>query len=328
MRATFTFEGILNDFLPHSCRDITFNLDFAPHQSLKHLIESLGVPHTDFGRLVVNGQEADSSSLLREGDAIVVYPADAQLDEDCFVLDNHLGQLATYLRMLGFDSLYRNDYQDEELTEIATQERRTLLTRDRRLLMRKAISDGYCLHSTDPRQQVREVIQRFRLANLIKPFQRCLRCNHSLQQVNKEEIIDRLEPLTKLYFDEFHICPNCMQVYWKGSHYGHMLELIKEMENLETPSHSQGARMEPSLITFPSNFPIKVMGANQDDFEALVRSIIEKHAVIAAEDGVITRLSRGGKYLSVTVHILAESQEQLDNIYRELSAHERVLMAL
>ncbi len=81
------------------------------------------------------------------------------------------------------------------------------------------------------------------------------------------------------------------------------------------------------LIEFPSRFPIKVMGANQDDFEALVVSIIEKHASIVAE-GVVSRLSREGRFISLTVTITAESQEQLDAIYRELSAHERVLMML
>jgi uncharacterized protein with PIN domain len=132
--------------------------------------------------------------------------------------------------MLGFDSLYRNDYQDEELAEIASMKPRVLLTRDRRLLMRKAITRGYCLHSTDPRQQAAEVLRRFNLFEQIKPFQRCLRCNHALEPVSKEEIIDRLEPLTKQYFNEFRICPNCKQIYWKGSHYGHMLEMITEME--------------------------------------------------------------------------------------------------
>jgi len=82
------------------------------------------------------------------------------------------------------------------------------------------------------------------------------------------------------------------------------------------------------LLTFPCKFPIKVMGANQAGFESLVLEIIQKHASIAAEELVSTRLSRGGRFLSLTVHILAQSQDQLDAIYRELSAHERVLMML
>ncbi len=230
MKATFTFVKELNDFLPHYFKNTSFSLEFAPHQSLKHLIESLGIPHTDVGQVLVNGQETDPSRRLGEGDQVTVYPADSTFaGEARFVLDNHLGQLATYLRMLGFDSLYRNDYQDEELAEVASEEGRVLLTRDRRLLMRKAIRLGYCIHQTEPRQQAVEVLKRFKLQGQVKPFQRCLRCNSPLQVVNKRDILDRLEPLTKIYYDEFRICPDCHQIYWKGSHYGHMLELIEAM---------------------------------------------------------------------------------------------------
>jgi putative lipoic acid-binding regulatory protein len=81
-------------------------------------------------------------------------------------------------------------------------------------------------------------------------------------------------------------------------------------------------------MNFPSVFPVKVMGANQDDFENLVVEIIQKHATISIDEVVTSRLSRNGRFVSVTVHINAESQEQLDDIYRELSAHERVLMIL
>lgn len=227
IQAFFTFVGELNDFLPHNRKNTTFSLEFEPHQTIKHLIESLGVPHTEFGCLLVNGGEQESFIKLHDGDQVTVYPADFLLQgEACFILDNHLGQLATYLRMLGFDSLYRNDYQDDELAELAIQEERVLLTRDRRLLMRKAIRHGYCIHSSEPLQQAAEVLKRFKLSNQVHPFQRCLRCNTSLQVVAKEDIIERLEPLTKLYYDDFRICPSCSQVYWKGSHYGHMLEMI------------------------------------------------------------------------------------------------------
>jgi hypothetical protein len=131
--------------------------------------------------------------------------------------------------MLGFDSLYRNDYQDEELTRVAGDDSRVLLTRDRRLLMRKTISIGYCLHHTDPRSQAVEVLNRFKLYGLVKPFKRCLRCNSPLQGVSKEEIYDRLQPLTQIYYEEFHWCPSCNQVYWKGSHFERMQQMISEM---------------------------------------------------------------------------------------------------
>jgi uncharacterized protein len=230
MKATFIFVAELNDFLPHHRKNTCFTLEFEAHQSLKHLIESMGVPHTEFGLVCVNGYAMNPANRLREGDVVEVYPAEATNgDIPCFILDNHLGQLATYLRMLGFDCLYRNDYQDDVLARVSVEEGRVLLTRDRRLLMRKVITLGYCLHQTDPRQQVREVLRRFKLFEQVNPFQRCLRCNSPLRGVSKQEIIERLEPLTRQYFDEFRICPACNQIYWKGSHYGHMLEMIEEL---------------------------------------------------------------------------------------------------
>jgi uncharacterized protein with PIN domain/sulfur carrier protein ThiS len=231
-KVQFTFFDELNDFLPHYRKNTSFTIECEAHQTIKHLIESLGVAHTEFGRVMVNGQPAASSDHLQEGDQVTVYPADSLLeDEPRFILDNHLGQLATYLRMLGFDSLYRNDYQDEELSKVSSEEGRVLLTRDRRLLMRKAIRHGYCIHQTDPRQQAVEVLRRFKLSGRVRPFQRCLRCNTPLKVVSKQDIIERLEPLTKIYYDEFHICPACDQIYWKGSHYGNMLTMITALAN-------------------------------------------------------------------------------------------------
>jgi uncharacterized protein with PIN domain len=231
MKATFTYLAELNDFLPHYRKNSLFSLEFEPHQSLKHLIESTGVPHTEIGKVTVNGQLVDSSNRLHDGDEVMVYPANSPLDDvPCFILDNHLGQLATYLRMLGFDCLYRNDYQDDELARVSVEESRVLLTRDRRLLMRKAIRRGYCIHQTDPRLQAAEILKRFYLTGLVKPFQRCLRCNSPLEVVRKQDIIDRLEPLTKKYYEDFRICPSCKQVYWKGSHYEHMQQLISQLE--------------------------------------------------------------------------------------------------
>ena len=72
-----------------------------------------------------------------------------------------------------------------------------------------------------------EVLQRFDLTKRIIPFHRCVRCNHPLEPVSKEAVLDRLEPLTKQYFDEFQICPACGQIYWKGSHYERMTAVIR-----------------------------------------------------------------------------------------------------
>jgi uncharacterized protein with PIN domain len=228
--AFFRFFGRLNDFLPRDQREQAIPVDFLGRQSIKHLAESLGVPHPEIGRVQVNGQEGALKAITQDGDQVEIQPVpDGYPGEPRFILDNHLGRLAAYLRMLGFDCLYRNDYQDEELAATAQQEDRILLSRDRRLLMRKAVTHGYCLRSLDPLEQLVEVVRRFDLASRVAPFHRCLRCNHPLERVSKEEVLDRLEPLTRLYFEEFQICPACRQIYWKGSHYEKMQKLVEEL---------------------------------------------------------------------------------------------------
>ena len=228
--AYFRFFGRLNDFLPRDQREQAVPVKFRGRQSIKHLVESLGVPHPEIGQVQVNDQEGALSAITEDGDHIQVHPVPNGYPADPrFILDNHLGRLAAYLRMLGFDCLYRNDYQDEELAETAEQEGRILLSRDRRLLMRNAVRYGYCLRSLDSLEQLMEVIRRFDLASRVTPFHRCLRCNHPLEPVAKEAVLDRLEPLTRLFFDEFQICPACKQIYWKGSHYEKMQKLIEEI---------------------------------------------------------------------------------------------------
>jgi uncharacterized protein with PIN domain len=228
--AYFQFFGRLNDLLPREQRRQTIRVEFRERQSVKHLAESLGVPHPEIGPVQVNGQYGMLDTITQDGDRVDVHPVpNGFLVEPRFVLDNHLGRLSAYLRMLGFDCLYRNDIQDEELAETTQREERILLSRDRRLLMRKTVTYGYCLRSLDSLEQLTEVVRRFDLSSRIAPFHRCLRCNHPLEPVAKEAVLDRLEPLTRLYFDEFQICPACGQIYWKGSHYDKMRHLIEEM---------------------------------------------------------------------------------------------------
>lgn len=244
-QASFSFVAELNDFLPLQRKDKVIWCEFQGNPSVKHLIESLGVPHTEVGRILANGVEVDFSYLVQDRDVISVYPCANCLTEssllsrfECsmprFILDNHLGRLATYLRMLGFDVLYRNDYQDEELARLAEAEQRILLTRDRRLLMRSCIRQGYWVRAKIPRQQLLEIIRRFDLAHAIGPFRRCVRCNALLQPIAKEMVLDRLEPLTKKYYNEFHICPSCNRVYWKGSHYERMQRFIQQVLSQES----------------------------------------------------------------------------------------------
>jgi uncharacterized protein with PIN domain len=137
--------------------------------------------------------------------------------------------LAGYLRMMGFDAVYRNDYLDEDLARISISERRLLLTRDRGLLKRREVTRGYFVRETAPHLQLPEVLRRFDLYSSITPFARCLRCNGLLQLAEKPLIQNRLPPKTKQYFEEFWICEACDRIYWKGSHYQRMRRLVDRM---------------------------------------------------------------------------------------------------
>ena len=243
--ATFQIYDELNDFLPMGRKGQIINNTFTGNPTVKHLIEAMGVPHTEIDVILVNGYKVGFECVIEENDAVQVFPLNPSIglseglagwdiggEKPRFVLDNHLGKLAAYLRMLGMDTLYRSDYQDDDLANISDEENRILLTRDRRLLMRKIIHYGYCVRNLDPKLQLIEVMRRYNLYGTEDPFQRCLNCNSPLGQVPKMSILGRLQKLTKRYYNDFKICPKCDQIYWKGSHYERMerflAEIIKE----------------------------------------------------------------------------------------------------
>jgi uncharacterized protein with PIN domain/sulfur carrier protein ThiS len=244
--ADFRFYAELNDFLLSERRQVAFRIQFNDRVTVKHLVESLGVPHSEIDLILVNGDSVDFAHIVSNGDSVSVYPVFESIDigavgrlrpnplrKTRFVLDTHLGQLATYLRLLGFDTLYRNDFEDPELAKISSGQRRILLTKDRGLLKRSLVTHGYCVREIDPKLQILEVIRRFDLREDIHPFRRCLKCNGMLESVEKEEIIDRLENDTSRYFDEFRICQDCDQIYWKGSHYERMQRFLDDLLDFE-----------------------------------------------------------------------------------------------
>ena len=241
-RAGVRFYAQLNDFLPPEKRAQTITCSFDVSGSVKDMIESLGVPHTEVDLILANGEPVDFTYRVREDDRISVYPEFQSIEisphvrllpqplhELRFVADTHLGRLAAYLRMLGFDTWYRNDYADEDLARLSADEQRILLTRDLGLLMRAVVTRGCYLRATEPVLQLRELLQRFNLARVITPFRRCMHCNAELRPVPKETISDRLLPQTRQHFNEFYNCPQCGRIYWKGSHYRHMRRLIESV---------------------------------------------------------------------------------------------------
>jgi hypothetical protein len=240
-RACFRFYAELNDLLPPPKRGGCFTSAFDASASVKDVIEAFGVPHTEVDLILVNGRSARFSRRLHDGDRISVYPVFRSMDiaplarvgspsrQIRFVLDTHLGKLAAYLRMLGFDSFYRNDSQDAELAQISKHERRILLTRDRGLLKRSIVTHGYLVRTAHPQQQLVEVLRRFDLSGSIAPFRRCLHCNALLHAVPKDLVSHRLLPKTKQYYEQFHVCRECDAIYWKGSHYQRMRKLIEQV---------------------------------------------------------------------------------------------------
>ena len=215
MNAVFRIYGPLKDFLPPERRGVAFTIAFLLPASVKDMIEAAGVPHPEVDLILANGAAVDFSYLVRDGDRIAVYPVFCSLDvfsllrlppnpgRLSFVLDTHLGVLAGYLRMLGFDTVYRNACGDQELARISSEQNRILLTRDRGLLKRREVVYGYFVRQTAPRGQLQEVLQRFSLLPLVKPFERCIRCNGLLRSIDKQSVWDRLEERTASCFEKF-----------------------------------------------------------------------------------------------------------------------------
>lgn len=254
---TIRCHAELNDFLPREQRHTTITVPCVGHESIKHLVESLGVPHPEVAALRVNGIWADFAYLVRPGDQFEVYPASLvgnaghiplrpPLAGCRFVLDTHLGRLAAYLRMLGFDTLYSNAYEDAELAQLAHDEGRVLLTRDIGLLKRSLVMHAYFVRDTRPTHQLREVVQRFHLHGTAETFHRCIRCNGLMQRVEKADILHLLAPKTQQFFDEFQQCQACAQIYWRGSHYIHMQQLAAHILNTSQPPASVGAGLQPA----------------------------------------------------------------------------------
>ncbi len=241
-QALFRFYSELNDFLPAGSRSVTVSHLFKGTPAIKDSLEALGVPHTEVDLILVNGESVDFGYLLQGGDRASVFPEFRAIDitpilkvrpeplqKVQFILDIHLGRLASYLRMMGLDSLYRNDYADNELARVAHLEGRILLTRDRGLLKRSEVTHGYYLRASQPYEQLIEVMRRFNLTRLATPFKLCIRCNGTLDDVSKEMVKDHLPPKVKERYVQFRKCRSCGQVYWQGSHYERMRRFIVQV---------------------------------------------------------------------------------------------------
>lgn len=228
--AQLKFHGSLNDFLKPGSRNAWISSTSSSPAAIKDAIEAAGVPHTEVRDISVNGHRVAFTYLLTPGDRAEVFPfLQISASPQRFVLDVHLGKLAKLLRLLGLDIVYQNRYSDKDIVALIKKEERIVLTRDVGLLKHKVIQWGYWLRSQIPVEQAKEVIRRFELKELMKPFTRCLECNGVLEKADKEKIMEQLLPDTAACFDEYYQCPGCKKVYWKGSHYERMIELVETL---------------------------------------------------------------------------------------------------
>ncbi len=230
--AAFRFYEELNDFLPAKKRKRTLAFHFDGRPAVKFAVEALGVPHTEVDLILINGVSVGFDHPVRHGDRVSVYPVFESLDispvvrlrpkplrRTAFILDVHLGKLARHLRLLGFDSLYRNDFEDPTIVALSVAQQRIILTRDRHLLQAGVVTHGYWVRANRVDAQVREVVRRFDLQGAIRPFRRCTECNGRIFPVDRADVWDALEPQTRRYYDAFFQCDGCRRIYWKGSHY-------------------------------------------------------------------------------------------------------------
>ncbi len=229
------FHGELQDFLQQGKGIEGLNYQVNRKASIKDVIESLGPPHTEIERILVNGMVRDFTHILRPGDIVEVHPhtppvdiaGDSELkpgikDKTRFIVDVNVGKMAKLLRMLGYDAAYNPNWSDREIADLAQRENRIVLTKDRGLLKRSKIAWGRLLRSSTPQEQFRETASFFGLSRQENPFSRCLCCNTELEPVKKSEILHLLEPKTKMYFQSFYRCPSCRRIYWQGSHHKRM----------------------------------------------------------------------------------------------------------
>ena len=236
------FHGDLNVFLGSKAGDAVIERRLAEKTSIKDIIESCGVPHPEVDLILVDEQTVGFDHTLANDAKVEVFPVqnrgtvhtDKRLQTIGilrFVADGHLGGLTRNLRLLGFDVAYRQNADDRQLLEVMARENRALLTRDRRLLLHSIVQHGYYPRSQNPDEQTIEVVRRFDISELIAPFTRCLRCNAPLEEATKADVIDKLEPLTKIYYNQFQRCPDCKQIYWSGSHFPKLQKRIQQIRS-------------------------------------------------------------------------------------------------
>ena len=230
--ARFRFHAGLAELLVRRYRTDQPTYRFRDNPGIKDAIEAMGIPHTEVDVILANGRSVNFSYPLQDNDHIDVYPVFSDVpvtrplklshplpEPVSFVLDVHLGKLARRLRLLGFDACYKNDFDDAEIMAVADRENRIILTRDVGILKHRKVIQGYLVRNDYLDCQLREVLKRYDLHGRIRLWLRCMVCNGLMEKVEKALVEPFLEPKTRRYYEDFHRCTSCGQLYWQGSHY-------------------------------------------------------------------------------------------------------------
>ncbi|MDR5879369.1 Mut7-C RNAse domain-containing protein [Caballeronia sp. LZ032] len=249
VEARFHFHGELNDFLARPQRGRTFACQFAPTSSAKHVIEALGVPHTEVGAILRNGGPVGFDAQIEPDDLIEIHPARRAATDMAsgglllrpplraadlrFIADAHLGGLAQLLRLAGFDTRYDNNFPDEEIERLAQAESRIVLTRDRELLKRRTVLYGCYVRALQADDQWHELADRLALAPHARPFRLCLMCNAPLRPAGPGEIDGRVPDGVRERHTRFVTCDVCRRVFWEGSHWRRMRARIDALADAD-----------------------------------------------------------------------------------------------
>ena len=242
------FYAELNDFLPEDRRQRDFPFTFTGTPSVKDTIEAIGVPHTEVDVILVDGESVDFAHRLHGGERVAVYPVferyditpltrlrPAPLRDPRFIADVHLGTLARNLRLLGFDTTWQRDLDDDAIIDLAARERRIILTRDKGILKHGNVTHGYWLRATDPDKQLEEIVRALDLAGRIDPYARCMECNGELEPVPRSEAARAVPLQVFLVYREFRRCAGCGRTYWPGSHLARLEKVVERARSLAPP---------------------------------------------------------------------------------------------
>ena len=149
-----------------------------------------------------------------------------------FIVDNNVGKLAKWLRMMGYDTVFFDGSNDSHMVAKALAEGRVILTRDTEIMRRRLVTSGrlkaILINSNEPEPQMQQVINTLNLDCQFRPFTLCLECNQPLAEKNKDQVKDRVPPHVFRTQSQYMECPACHRIYWRGTHWQAMTKKLKK----------------------------------------------------------------------------------------------------